>query len=438
MVINMYKKSKFNIITNYENYYIISNTLEKTIVVLSELEYYEYNILPENSIVSNKFTNMLYDCGLLTLNDNNEIKDALSRHEIAKNNTDFLNVTIVPTFNCNFDCFYCYQQNMPTGKLDKNKCKSIIKFIIKRADLMASKNIHIAWYGGEPLLCFEQIKYVNKSIIKYYKNTNINITSSIATNAYLLSDDVIHSLKELNVVRIETTLAGTKEYHDKLRYLKSKKNGTFNVVFKNIKKVSKIIPTIININVSYDNLDDMNNLILLLKRQLRGCNIYVNFNKIGMYQHMKNNVNEIKDFEPIKIKLLMECLKNNINICDNTNFDKDYIFCPQQHINSFSIDYNCNLYKCAEYFESYDCIGKIDIEGNASYIKDSKTSKNSKKCLKCNLLPYCNFGCDTNRRKKIYCCPEEKKHINDYLKIYFLKHQLDDITRGGENDESNC
>lgn len=77
MVINMYKKSKFNIITNYENYYIISNTLEKTIVVLSELEYYEYNILPENSIVSNKFTNMLYDCGLLTLNDNNEIKDAL-------------------------------------------------------------------------------------------------------------------------------------------------------------------------------------------------------------------------------------------------------------------------------------------------------------------------------------------------------------------------
>ena len=46
MVINMYKKSKFNIITNYENYYIISNTLEKTIVVLSELEYYEYNILP--------------------------------------------------------------------------------------------------------------------------------------------------------------------------------------------------------------------------------------------------------------------------------------------------------------------------------------------------------------------------------------------------------
>ena len=44
-----------------------------------------------------------------------------------------------------------------------------------------------------------------------------------------------------------------------------------------------------------------------------------------MYQHMKNNVNEIKDFEPIKIKLLMECLKNNINICDNTNFDKDYI-----------------------------------------------------------------------------------------------------------------
>ena len=253
MVINMYKKSKFNIITNYENYYIISNTLEKTIVVLSELEYYEYNILPENSIVSNKFTNMLYDCGLLTLNDNNEIKDALSRHEIAKNNTDFLNVTIVPTFNCNFDCFYCYQQNMPTGKLDKNKCKSIIKFIIKRADLMASKNIHIAWYGGEPLLCFEQIKYVNKSIIKYYKNTNINITSSIATNAYLLSDDVIHSLKELNVVRIETTLAGTKEYHDKLRYLKNKKNGTFNVVFKNIKKVSKIIPTIININVSYDN-----------------------------------------------------------------------------------------------------------------------------------------------------------------------------------------
>ena len=83
-----------------------------------------------------------------------------------------------------------------------------------------------------------------------------------------------------------------------------------------------------------------------------------------------------KFYIPVIILMILTSCEDYLNVNSPSTFDKDYIFCPQQHINSFSIDYNCNLYKCAEYFESYDCIGKIDIEGNASYIKDSKTSKN--------------------------------------------------------------
>ena len=427
----MYKKSKYNIFTEFEDDYLVTNTLNKTVVVLLKDEFNEYKKLPDNNILPTKFSTALFDCGLLVENNLDEVKELILKHKEAKNNTDLLNVTIVPSFNCNFACSYCYQQDMPKGILNKKDSDKIIRFIENKITLTNPKKVHIECYGGEPLLCIKNIEYINSTIIKKY-STNLEITSSIATNLYLLDDKMLELLIKLHVNRIETTLTGTEEYHNKLRFLKNKK-GTFDKVFNNIKKVSTFIPTIINVNVSYDNLENMDDLIDLVCQELKGKKIYLNFNKIGFYKQMKNDVHEIKDFSDIKIKLLNKCILKNINICDDTNFDKEYIFCPQQHINSFSIDFRGFVYKCAEYFEESDCIGQIDNDGNICEIKAKESMP--KKCLNCEILPYCNFGC-TAKRNNNERCPEEKDKMGEYLKIFYLKQQLDN-TKGGELNESN-
>lgn len=366
----MYKKSKYIIESKTANGYVLTNMSNRTTVLLDEKEYHKYKLLPEKITKKDVFINELFEAGLIVEIEMNELNKTLENHQNSINNYNALNITIVPTFNCNFKCSYCYQQDMETEIISEENSKLIIKFIKKRLKKFNTKNLHISWYGGEPLICFSTIKTINQECIDYCNQYNINFTSSISTNLYLLSDEMLTDLIKLKIKRIETTLAGTKDYHNKMRYLKDSKKGTFDKVVSNIIKAAKSIPTIININVSHENIEDIDNLIKFIKNSLPRENIYINFNKISTFERMIIDVKEIKDFRKTRIELLKKCIDEGINICDNTNYDKEFLFCPQQHVNSFSIDSKCKLYKCSEYFDENTCIGYINSTGDGIINKE--------------------------------------------------------------------
>jgi len=62
---------------------------------------------------------------------------------------DVLNLTILPTEQCNFRCFYCYE-SFKLGKMSKETSDSILKLVQKRASTL--KILTIGWFGGEPLM----------------------------------------------------------------------------------------------------------------------------------------------------------------------------------------------------------------------------------------------------------------------------------------------
>ncbi|MEN8007975.1 MAG: 4Fe-4S cluster-binding domain-containing protein, partial [Candidatus Krumholzibacteriota bacterium] len=74
------------------------------------------------------------------------IKADLLRDRFSK---DELHLTIAPTLDCNFRCDYCYEEHLRVN-MSKPVQTAIVDWV--RREMAASSELHVTWYGGEPLL----------------------------------------------------------------------------------------------------------------------------------------------------------------------------------------------------------------------------------------------------------------------------------------------
>ncbi len=101
---------------------------------------------------------------------------------------EITNLTFIVTDECNFNCSYCMQ---------KKEKKTITYNIIRKAVdffypfLKSSDKILIGFYGGEPLLAFDKIKYTVLLIKEKNKIENKNIGFTLTTNGSLLTGEML-------------------------------------------------------------------------------------------------------------------------------------------------------------------------------------------------------------------------------------------------------
>jgi len=97
----------------------------------------------------------------------------------------------VVTDECNYQCVYC-----PQVKEKNYLTNSAIKKAIDFFSPFFADNGYVNFYGGEPLLAFNQIKQA----ISYLKQTEQKLDRtfrySISTNASLIDDDIMHFFDE--------------------------------------------------------------------------------------------------------------------------------------------------------------------------------------------------------------------------------------------------
>lgn len=146
------------------------------------------------------------------------------------------------TKKCNMGCKYCVFGESINVDSDKDMIINLLNYIQK----MGLKNVKIAFFGGEPLIKFDLIKFV---LNKTKELTNIDWKFSIYTNGLLLNEEISRYLYANNV-NIILSLDGTKEMHDNNRIYKSG-NPTYEEVVLNFKKNKKYMKNII-VNSVYD------------------------------------------------------------------------------------------------------------------------------------------------------------------------------------------
>ena len=163
-------------------------------------------------------------------------------------------ITFQMSQNCNLRCNYCPYSGSDLYKNRVRSEKSISWNIVQRGidflfeNSSEADNLHIAFYGGEPLLAkdiiVQAMDYATKGI------AGKNITFGMTTNGTLLDIDFLKEIENYNIA-ITVSLDGPSEVHDKNRYF-ADGNGSFNVICENIFTIKKLFPFIydkLSINV---------------------------------------------------------------------------------------------------------------------------------------------------------------------------------------------
>ncbi|MCL2284174.1 MAG: radical SAM protein [Fibromonadales bacterium] len=157
------------------------------------------------------------------------------------------------TEDCNMRCKYCgyhdlrYVNSNSLKDIDKITLKSTLDFII--AHSVDSYETTISFYGGEPLLRFDLIKFAVE-YLEVKNNRGHKYTYRLTTNGTLLDLNFIDYFVNKNIMCV-ISLDGPIFIHDRYRVYKGD-NPTYADIMKNLKKIAKKYPVYYEKNISFN------------------------------------------------------------------------------------------------------------------------------------------------------------------------------------------
>jgi sulfatase maturation enzyme AslB (radical SAM superfamily) len=139
---------------------------------------------------------------------------------------EFSTFTLNVTEECNFSCSYCFQKK-GKGNIDVSIVEKALDFFLP----LLAEECHINFYGGEPLLAFDQIRHAVSTILEKNKRLKKHVQFSMTTNGSLINDEI---LEFLNKHKFLLTVS-----FDGLAQDISKKKGSFEHIVSIIKELLK-------------------------------------------------------------------------------------------------------------------------------------------------------------------------------------------------------
>jgi uncharacterized protein len=343
------------------------------------------------------FYKELCDKGFIIDEDFNEYLSVRDKIISTDNGTEEFNIIINPTMNCNFKCWYCYEEHIKGSKMTKSTIDKVFALIHNVILRDRVKSLYLGWFGGEPLLYYEQVML---PILKYAseicEQNNVIFESDITTNGFLLRPEMLPIFKKYNLNFFQITLDGNRDKHNKVRFV-NEKRGSYDEIIQNIKLLT-LNNFIVNLRINFtdDTLKGLEEIIY----DLKDCDS--EFLTIDMHQvwQTKNDNDRIhnKEFENKIKEIKDEFRESDLKVASN---DVSYITnsCYADKHNEVVVNYNGDIYKCtARDFTKENSLGYIDTDGNLiwnqqKYDKRQSAKLSNKPCQECPILPICGSGC---------------------------------------------
>lgn len=162
-------------------------------------------------------------------------------------------LTINPTMNCNFKCWYCYESHVK-GKMTLETQDAIVVHVenlIKKGEITA---LNLGWFGGEPLMTFTSVIYpLSKRLKELCEFYAMPFQNSITTNAFLLHEKYSEQYDEIQLYFYQITLDGNRDRHNKVRFLKANNRDTFDKITENIRMLLATVPNAhVNLRINFE------------------------------------------------------------------------------------------------------------------------------------------------------------------------------------------
>lgn len=151
-------------------------------------------------------------CAIATPNMADEealsIVDALSdvvplekRNNQIRNESDFINLSILPNNICNFSCAYCYSaKGRSKQQLSFEDAKRTVDFFFNPQRNQSPRLTVSIFGGGEPLLSWNKVVYpIIEYIYKQAKEYSKEVVTTLITNGSLIPDDFVDICRRYSI-----------------------------------------------------------------------------------------------------------------------------------------------------------------------------------------------------------------------------------------------
>jgi len=431
------KTSRFNVFVDNTEEIIIYNTLRGSITKVNKTL---ASILKEKTLeLPADLTRILQEQGIICNQDFDELEEYEKMHLRWKEGKENVEVNILLTYDCNFECPYCYQGRGEKGEeihgfkyMSNELLESIKKFIKKTVTEREAKKLEIVLYGGEPSLpkAINMGREVTDEMSTWAVDNGLEFSLHILSNGSLLNKEIIEWLSSYNA-RLQIPVDGDPEMHNKYRYYKENKKGSFDDIAEVLKMTKGTnIETHIRISLTDETYPTMENLLNELKeRELN--HVYPDFCYITAFTEACDDFKEhtLSDFKLFKImpELWIKAHKRGFPLDIRPQVQP--LPCSSVADGSYIIDPFGEVYKCWELVGLKEhSVGKIDIEGNLEKTKVygevlKRNPVNIPQCREHSFLPACAGGCvcKAQWQSKSYQAPgcgTEKYLLKDKIKVY--------------------
>lgn len=314
--------------------------------------------------------------------------------EADNNNSEFI-LHINPTLDCNFNCWYCYENHVPNSKMSEAVVKATKRFIKRILRDHEIRNFELGFFGGEPLLYFNSIArdiiiHTNEICQRNGKSLHIHFTS----NGSLLNDEYIAFLAKYSC-GFQITLDGGRRMHNATRFYRNGKES-YEIIVKNILKlVESHIDVIVRVNYTTKNIDSISDILDSFNMIKGSHRPYIKFDFQRVWQDRDKN----DETESMMQLIRNQFRKEKFTVLTNYLHQDVRNSCYGDKLNHVLINYNGDLFGCtARDFISENRIGFIDNDGFLHYDEEKTRRRNASKlskaiCGGCRIAPICGGGC---------------------------------------------
>lgn len=387
-----YKLSKYNIQKENNGIIKVYNTYTN--------KCFEYPKVIYDRLISIalKHETPLLDAGIVVPIDLNEKQRVIDEAYETCFNYDTLSLVIAPTMSCCYNCKYCFEYDnlCQDAFMSIKTMNDTVEFIKQQVEKHKGtvKRIKIKWFGGEPLLQKEAIKYLTDEIIeKVLKPYHLMYKATMYSNCRLLTEETAIMLKECNISNVTVTIDGLKATYVLQKGCTDK---DYDITLENIKRTEKILPRItVAINVAKVNKDEVIDTIKYLRDHGINSNIYLN--RMICYTEESTENNDITYDE---FKNVCDSVANIANVITPSLFSRRKCTCEASLDYHYVIGHDGHIYRCEHLLNMKEhSIGTVKDGIHNKPVKPDIWVNNHipEKCLECPIFPICNLNaCTTN------------------------------------------
>lgn len=426
----MYKLNKFtNFIIDGDNTILFNLQTETFIVLNYELSRIVNSYKDDIGALKNKhlelFQQMLKQEFIIP-SERDEVASMIAEWKRQDNDPSYFGMIINPTLDCNLRCWYCYEEHKKKSIMHTKVINAIHRLIEKKVFLPQMRNLNISFFGGEPLLCFEDIVLPILSFAaNKCKERKLNLNSNFTTNGVLLTNTMLTKLEQIELTSPATfqiSLDGNRNYHNHSR-IGANHEPTYDIIIKNIIDAASRQHTVsVRLNYTAGNAQTFVDILDDFGKLPSGIKKFIIFNFQQIWQDQTNDIHE-------RIEKLKELFRNEHFIVESDRINHRHN-CYADKENNIVINSDGNIFKCtARDFIPKNREGYLSEEGNiiwnTNFEKRMAVKYSNPTCLKCKVLPICNGGCSQSKLEEVQygCC---YRRMNEYEKDQLIIRCLKD------------